>query len=1162
MQSDQERKDNGKTKPPEATQAKFGGARGPFYQQSTHDKLASDQYGEELNHNASIWRMYAEEAKEQDAESVREKNENLNNLLLFATLFSAIVTAFIIESTSLLQQDSFEVSTQLLLALLQSQRRIETGMPDLTPFPIEIPTFKPSSVARLINVLWFSSLTISLGVAVIAILTKEWLTAFLAYKTRHAHIYALERQERLTNQKTWKMLPIIDLLPSLLNFALFLFGVGLIIRLWTLDFVVAGVISVISVGSGGIYFSFIVSGTLLKACPYKSQISRYSQKLIPEAILDHFDEDPSTIPDTSNEGYLNQKDLHILNWLIDNSWDPVLSTYVTQALAGLRSLRLQLGPGALPTGLETERISNLSSNDMKGYLDISLLFKLGAQAVDQLEILPTQGGNELALNGGSSAARLAIALSEIYTHALNWKTFNLEGTALATQQAQAYSSTQARENSWEETDSRACKITSKAFGGVDLFWLETSPALPPIAYAHLATAEIKMLRNDLEIMGLPKAEIPANPNHTLVDMPPSKFDHRGGNAASPATATTPGNATGTATAPEGTSAPAKTHEGMSQPIDGLWERYTRVLTRTALVIKSALNYGEISSSQELQYSLFDLLVQARMLIEEAGKYHIEFWRQIAKSTWNEEVSIRCITEKILIERVGCRRQIRNFELFESLVDLCGSYDITDNLRLEGFQVAGFQLLVVFWVDYFRKWMHKQHLPSHVESPTSWIAEFDQIVPQTPPYNQRTSADIVNHQYILLTHIAYTLGDFGPQRQNSNLPPSQDNVVDLILDLVISKFGTLVNAEERFKSYFINEDTRPSYQWIGKMAVQGWINHAMRLGSENSAKRNRRHKLCFCTLGVIELAGALIYDLTPAIAPRSEVETFLDLIHGALQARRQEATPPIMRNILDTVTSIINLNELGDREKEYFVSSRGFYILTKIGQLKTDRIAVGRIVHRILVHLYSMKARVSQEVILSLLEAMNFTYPEVTKKTKLSPYDPYILPSILFQLEALSDDSNPISYFVTEKASSIQVLLDWVEDWVRNHTPPWASDQFKDLFEDLPPTNPAILGPLKKQIQRRIDLGQSHWGKFSSDEYGAQYYRPDYDYFPKDQEPQKSVINPQGPLEASGNSAAPDPGVGAQSNVGATPQAASLSGAPQGAEGLARRANRTKFRILK
>ncbi|CAE6493361.1 unnamed protein product [Rhizoctonia solani] len=106
---------------PDPTPADPKQAWGPLNQNVNYDKLASDRIGEELNPNATIWKMYTEEAREYDTEFTRERNENLNNMLLFATLFSAIVTAFIIESANLLEQNPSDISAQLLLMLVQSQ---------------------------------------------------------------------------------------------------------------------------------------------------------------------------------------------------------------------------------------------------------------------------------------------------------------------------------------------------------------------------------------------------------------------------------------------------------------------------------------------------------------------------------------------------------------------------------------------------------------------------------------------------------------------------------------------------------------------------------------------------------------------------------------------------------------------------------------------------------------------------------------------------------------------------------------------------------------------------------------------------------------------------------------------------------------------------------
>ncbi|CAE6443462.1 unnamed protein product [Rhizoctonia solani] len=1136
--SDQQVKDDGKPKPSETTQAEFGEARGAFYQQSNHDKLASDRYGEELDPEACIWRMYAEEAKEQDAESVREKNENLNNLLLFATLFSAIVTTFIIDSTSLLQQDSSEVSIQLLLALVQSQRRIEAGTPDLAPFPIEIPTFEPSSIARLINVLWFVSLMISLGAAVVAILAKEWLTAFLAYKTRHAQKYALERQVRLANQRTWNMLPIIDLLPTLLNFALVLFGVGLIIRLWTLDFVVAGVTSVISVGVGGIYLLLVALGALLKACPYKSQISRYSRKLIPKVMLDYF-KDASAAQDTSDDGSVKRKSLHLLGWLFHNSRDPVLSSYVTQALAGLKSR----GPGLETSSNDpgSKEASNHFPSYTKSNLDIYLLFEMGAQAVDQLEALPTKGGDELTLNGGSSAARLAIALSEIYPSALNWKTFKFEGTALEAPQARQHLSTQTgsfpQEIVADDISILARRITDKARNALNLFWVETSPALTPIAYAYLATAELKMLRHDLAIASLLKAGELANLNHRAINIPPPNLDQDVDATVAPVTATTPGNATTTVTAREGTDVPVATDEGVSELIDGLWERYTRALARTALVIKSALYHADIYQSQELQSAISELLLEARVTIKQVKRYDVDLSAKSTISHWNKDISIRFTNT---VQRVSYRCEVGNFEVLESLVDFCRSYNVTDSVRLEGFQVAAFEFLVTFWADYFWDGVSKNS-PNNTAALPSWITELNQNVPQTPPYDLQTSADIINQQCVLLTHIAYTL-----ERRNvtwagtSPLPPSQNNVVELILDLVTSRFGALVNTKKRFQ-YDRNENDPRRYEWTEKMEVEGWVgcatdNLELNLAnySTDRAWRNHVHQLCWHTLRLLVLAGTLNSHLMDVALENLALITVLDFIYGALRAPSRDVTILAIGDFLYNVASRIKFKQLNERETEYFKRGRGFYILAKVGQVESDRAAVAECVKRILDTFYWEKISVDQRVFLSLLEAASYVWDPVVKVESYA----LIAPSIYFQLENLS---HPISYFVTETPSSLQTLLNGLKNWAEHKPIPDSAEHFTYMY--LPPPDSAILYSLVEQVQRHIESGQPCWGSFVEDIQRAKYYEPNYKRFPPDQEPQKSIIDP-----AKGFSDTTAPGTGNQAqSTSATCHAASPSGAPNDTE---------------
>ncbi|KZV83050.1 hypothetical protein EXIGLDRAFT_583946, partial [Exidia glandulosa HHB12029] len=51
------------------------------------------------------WKIYAREAKNYDDDIIRAWNASLDTLLIFAGLFSAVSTAFIIESYKFMQPD-------------------------------------------------------------------------------------------------------------------------------------------------------------------------------------------------------------------------------------------------------------------------------------------------------------------------------------------------------------------------------------------------------------------------------------------------------------------------------------------------------------------------------------------------------------------------------------------------------------------------------------------------------------------------------------------------------------------------------------------------------------------------------------------------------------------------------------------------------------------------------------------------------------------------------------------------------------------------------------------------------------------------------------------------------------------------------------------------
>ncbi|CAE6472008.1 unnamed protein product [Rhizoctonia solani] len=302
-----------------------------FRRPRVFDQMASDRFGEELAPDAAIWNIYLEEAQDRDRELVEGRQRSLDTLLLFAALFSAILTAFLIESKDLLQQDPADASVALLLIIAQSQQRMELGLPtpEESTRVVTMPDFIPSLSARWINGIWFMSLGLSLSAALIAMLGKEWLTTFQSSRPRSSRRLAYIRQSRLKGLEDWGVLHIVALLPTLLHVSLLLFSIGLVLYLWALDVAVASVLSVVIGVTLTFYLVTGILGAVYEFCPFVTEVSEYTKRALTALFK------PST-KDTNNETLgASIRDLNALAWLSERSTDPIVVDYAYQAMAGL-----------------------------------------------------------------------------------------------------------------------------------------------------------------------------------------------------------------------------------------------------------------------------------------------------------------------------------------------------------------------------------------------------------------------------------------------------------------------------------------------------------------------------------------------------------------------------------------------------------------------------------------------------------------------------------------------------------------------------------------------------------------------------------------------------------------------------------------------------------
>ncbi|TDL17837.1 hypothetical protein BD410DRAFT_534140 [Rickenella mellea] len=200
----------------------------------------------------------------------------MDSLLIFAALFSASVTAFVIESYNNLVQDTGEVTISVLLRISQ---QIANGT--LTPAAVR-PSFQPASIDVAVNILWFLSLAFSLTCALAAVLVRQWARQYLRFPRSFSSTseQARARQYVFENMQWWKMDVIVEAIPALLHISLILFFVGLLLFVRAVNFTLALYLLCFSAVGGAAYLMLTITPLFFAAAHTKlpSQASLVSAR--------------------------------------------------------------------------------------------------------------------------------------------------------------------------------------------------------------------------------------------------------------------------------------------------------------------------------------------------------------------------------------------------------------------------------------------------------------------------------------------------------------------------------------------------------------------------------------------------------------------------------------------------------------------------------------------------------------------------------------------------------------------------------------------------------------------------------------------------------------------------------------------------------------------
>ncbi|KAI0062607.1 hypothetical protein BV25DRAFT_1825108 [Artomyces pyxidatus] len=202
-----------------------------------------------------------------------------NGVLVFTGLFGAIVTAFVIESYKQLLPSS-ENSALVLIAHLSLQLSAasnNTTLPLLPPLSTPNSS-KPSASAVRVNILWFTSLSLSLACALAATLMQQWARRYVANTQsaqrtgslrRHGYIHAY----LFTGFQTFRMKSAVEALPALLHTSVALFFAGLVDFLFSINNTVASVVLACVVLGALIYIGLTFLPLRWPNCPYATPLS-------------------------------------------------------------------------------------------------------------------------------------------------------------------------------------------------------------------------------------------------------------------------------------------------------------------------------------------------------------------------------------------------------------------------------------------------------------------------------------------------------------------------------------------------------------------------------------------------------------------------------------------------------------------------------------------------------------------------------------------------------------------------------------------------------------------------------------------------------------------------------------------------------------------------
>ncbi|KAJ4494548.1 hypothetical protein C8J55DRAFT_545623 [Lentinula edodes] len=235
------------------------------------EKYADEPLGEELKENSRVFKVYLDKAESFDDDMMRGFRETIDSLLVFAALFSGVVTSFVIATIPALQPDYSQITAVLLVEQVQILRAAGNSTA-INAVPKSIVDLQNASVATedlWINGLFLASLSLALTTALLSVLVKQWLQAYSSMSAGSAKHKALVRQFRYAGLVKWKVTEIVGILPLILHTSLALFLIGLSLYISELHNSLSWIVVTVTSLAFAFYLGTLLIPQVWLECPYR-----------------------------------------------------------------------------------------------------------------------------------------------------------------------------------------------------------------------------------------------------------------------------------------------------------------------------------------------------------------------------------------------------------------------------------------------------------------------------------------------------------------------------------------------------------------------------------------------------------------------------------------------------------------------------------------------------------------------------------------------------------------------------------------------------------------------------------------------------------------------------------------------------------------------------